>query len=225
MLMRILGCGLAGGLAGGLIVAAIQLVTATPIILHAETFEEVAQVGLLILAHAPEGYDPGAGGYDTTRAVLTAIATVAVATGYAWILLSAMTARGAEISARSVIPWAIAGFVVTGLAPAFGLPPELPGAAAADLVARQTWWIGTAAATAAGLAAIAFGRTALWTAAGVALIVLPHIIGAPHTSETASRVPAEVAAHFVAVSLVIQALIWLIPASIAGFAVSKLRTA
>lgn len=226
MLMRILLGGLVGGLAGGAIVTAIQLLSATPLILHAETFE-TAQAGLLVLVHShgPEAGTAAAGGFDLSRALLTAIATIAVATGYAWMLLAAMTARGAEITARSVIPWAVAGFFVTGLAPAFGLPPELPGAAAADLVARQAWWLGTAAATAAGIAAIAFGRTALWTAAGVALIVLPHVIGAPHAGEPASRVPAEVAGHFTAVSLVIQALIWLIPATIAGFTVSRLRPA
>ncbi|MEI2612914.1 MAG: CbtA family protein [Candidatus Promineifilaceae bacterium] len=37
------------------------------------------------------------------------------------------------------------------LAPAFGLPPELPGMAAADLGARQVWWCGTALATGVGI--------------------------------------------------------------------------
>ncbi len=226
MLMRILTGGLVGGLAGGAIVAAIQIVTTTPLILHAETFE-TAQAGLLVLVHS-HGAEAGAaatGGFDLTRALLTSIATIAVATGYAWMLLAAMTARGAEITARSVIPWAVAGFFVTGLAPALGLPPELPGTAAGDLMARQAWWLGTVAATAAGVAAIAFSRTALWTAAGIALIVLPHVIGAPHAGEPASQVPAEVAGQFVAASLVIHALIWLVPAAIAGFTVSRLKPA
>jgi adenosylcobinamide kinase/adenosylcobinamide-phosphate guanylyltransferase len=48
--------------------------------------------------------------------------------------------------------WGLAGFAVFTLAPGLGLPPELPAMPAADLLARQVWWIGTAAATAIGLA-------------------------------------------------------------------------
>lgn len=37
--------------------------------------------------------------------------------------------------------WGLAGCATFVLAPTLGLPPELPGTAAADLTLRQTWWI------------------------------------------------------------------------------------
>ena len=86
--------------------------------------------------------------------------------------------------------WGLAGFVVFTAAPGLGLPPELPGMPVADLTARQTWWIATAAATAGGLCLLAF-RSAAWAAVlGLALIALPHLIGAPLAPESHSEVPA-----------------------------------
>jgi len=220
MFGRLAACGLAGGILGGCLVAAIQAVTTTPLILHAELFEvhEVADAASIILAHAHEvATDAGGGeGYDTTRLFMTSIMTVAAAIGYGWILLSAMYLKGSAITARSILPWAVAAFVATGLAPSLGLAPELPGSAAADLDARQLWWAGTALATAIGLGLIAFSRNPLWIAAALVLIVLPHVIGAPLPPEPASRVPAEVAAEFAGASLVVQFLAWVIPGAIAG---------
>lgn len=226
MLTRILAGGLIGGIAGGIVVGAIESVTTTPLILHAEQFEvkDVASAAQILLVHASD-HAAGAAGGSLSRTLLTFAATVLVAVGYVWMLLAAMFAKGTEINARSVIPWAVAGFFVTGLAPALGLAPELPGASAAGLEARQIWWIGTAIATALGLAAIFFGRHVIWSIVGVGLIVLPHVIGAPRPAEMESLVPAELAAEFVATSLVVQALIWIVPAVIAGYAVSRFKPA
>lgn len=224
MLARILAGGLIGGVVGGAAIAAIQSVTTVPLILVAESFEASAAVsrGLLHLADAHSHAAPAAAPDAAARPVLTLIATVAVATGYAWMLLAAMLARGAAITAPGVVPWAVAAFFAAGLAPAFGLAPELPGAAAADLAARQAWWIATVVASAAGLAAIFLGRTPLWIAAGLAALALPHLAGAPQAPEVASRVPAEIAARFAAASLGIQALMWILPGVIAGYAVARL---
>jgi predicted cobalt transporter CbtA len=40
------------------------------------------------------------------------------------------------------------------------------------------------------------------------VLLVPHLIGAPHPPEFESRVPAELAAHFAALSLAVQALLW-----------------
>jgi cobalt transporter subunit CbtA len=223
MLTRILAGGLIGGIVGGVVVGAIESVTTTPLILHAEQFEmkDVASAAQILLVHS-DGQSMAADGDGggLARVLLTYAATVLVAVGYVWMLLAAMFFKGAEINARSVVPWAVAGFFAAGLAPALGLAPELPGAYAAELELRQFWWIGTAIATGIGLAAIFFGRTFAWSAAGVMLIALPHVIGAPRPDEMGSLVPAELAAEFVSASLVVQALIWVIPAVIAGYAIS-----
>ena len=85
------------------------------------------------------------------RAAFTTLATVGTSFGLGLILLGAMILADARIDARHGLMWGAAAFAATGLAPALGLSPELPGAAAADLIARQLWWFGTALATSAGL--------------------------------------------------------------------------
>ena len=55
-------------------------------------------------------------------------------------------------------------FAAFGLAPALGLPPELPGAFAASLRERQLWWLLAASGAAAGLLLLAFKRGAAFKA-------------------------------------------------------------
>ena len=94
------------------------------------------------------------------------------------------------------------------LAPAVGLPPELPGMAAADLVPRQIWWVATIAATAAGIYLIATQARPWALVLAVALIVAPHLIGAPVAPHGEGTVPAELVARFVANSIAANAVFW-----------------
>jgi cobalt transporter subunit CbtA len=216
MFGRLLLGGLLGSLAGGIVVTAIQAVTATPLILAAERYEHLeTAVASLVLVH--DHAAPAAEGLTLDRLLLTGSATVAVATGYVLVLLAILWFRGGAIDARRMATWAVAGFLVTGLAPSLGLAPELPGSGAAELGARQLWWAATVAATAVGLAAIVFGRTLPWVLAGIGVLALPHVVGAPHPDVLVSEVPAELAAQFAATSLVIHALTWIVPAALAGY--------
>ena len=119
---------------------------------------------------------------------------------------------------RQAVSWAAAGFVVTGLAPALGLAPELPGMAAADLLARQAWWLATAVATAVALWLLFQSEHMGLKALAVILIVAPHVIGAPHLHDAEpSRVPAELAARFAATSLVVHAALWVLTGLAVGY--------
>ena len=92
--------------------------------------------------------------------------------------------------------------------PGLGLPPELPGMPVAELAARQTWWIATAAATAIGLCLLAF-RSAAWAAVlGLGLIALPNLIGAPLAPEFHSEVPAALSHRFIVVVTLTSLLFW-----------------
>ncbi|MNY39165.1 putative cobalt transporter subunit CbtA [compost metagenome] len=95
------------------------------------------------------------------------------------------------------------------LAPTLGLPPELPGTAAADLAQRQAWWVGTAASTAVGLALIVFGKQWLLKIIGAAILVVPHVIGAPQPEVHESLAPEALEAQFKIASLLTNALFWL----------------
>ncbi|MBX9947184.1 MAG: CbtA family protein [Reyranella sp.] len=216
MLSRILSVGLLAGLVAGLLIAALQQVTTTPLILAAETYEKPVEVSAAPKAphshHGTEAHSHGDGWKPADglpRFFFTAVTTVATAIGVAFVLIAIMVFAGVPIDEGRALAWAIAGFVACGLAPAAGLAPELPGAASGDVVGRQLWWVGTAIATAVGLwGFLRAGHHPAVRLGAIVLLLAPHFIGAPHAHEFESKVPAEIAAQFTALSLVVQALLW-----------------
>ena len=233
MVTRVLTVSILAGLLAGLIIAALQHVTTTPLILKAETYEAALALkaptlaafdgeAKIILAHGPAGDTPGHDHAEwkpqdgLQRTLFTSAVTIATAIGFAALLLAGMIAAGETIDQRSALVWGACGFLALGLAPAMGLAPELPGAASAALEQRQLWWLATAIATALGLFLfLRFERPWLKLAA-VVVILLPHIVGAPHPAAPESKVPAELAAHFTSLSLGIQAALWLVTAFMVG---------
>jgi cobalt transporter subunit CbtA len=142
------------------------------------------------------------------RSAFTVGANILTAIGFALLLTGAYAIRGRRVTWREGLLWGLAGFVVFTAAPGLGLPPELPGMPVADLTARQTWWIATAAATAGGLCLLVL-RSAAWAAVlGLALIALPHLIGAPLAPESHSAVPAALSHRFVVVVTLTSLLFW-----------------
>ncbi|MEQ9559143.1 MAG: CbtA family protein [Rhodospirillales bacterium] len=228
---RIFAVALLAGLAAGLVVSVVQHFTTTPIILHAEEFENKPTASLggharvdldarglagarLYLAHGTESHGPGAkaeawGPEDgLERTLFTALTNVLTAIGFALVLTAAIFMRGRPVDGRRGVAWGIAGFAAVSLAPALGLPPEGPGAMAAELTGRQGWWVLCAALTAGGLGLMFLGVQRWMPWAGVGLLVLPHVLGAPQAEAMGGPVPPELAAHFVAASLVTAAAFW-----------------
>ena len=117
---------------------------------------------------------------------------------------------------------ALGGLLIAGrhiaiqLAPAAGLPPELPGNVGADLATRQLWWMGTVAATMGGLGLFAFGRGAIAYGVAALLLILPHAIGAPELDTYYGVAPAELSAHYAARALAVGAASWAILGAVAG---------
>jgi cobalt transporter subunit CbtA len=216
---RILTGALIAGLAAGLLAAILNLWTLTPLILQAEVFEG---------GHAHEhSHDDGtthvhageAEGQTLSRALGTVATTLVAYAGFGLLLGAglAVAARfGHRIDARTGLLWGLAGFACVHLAPAVGLPPELPGLDSAGLVARQLWWAFCVAATATGLACLAFGRLTGVLILGVALILLPHALGAPQPAEFGGTVPPGLAAAFATRALGVAALAWAALGTLAG---------
>ena len=153
---------------------------------------------------------------------MTSLATVVLGIGFALALLGAMVLSGRPIDAGTGLAFGAAGFAAMTLAPALGLPPELPGNAATDLAGRQAWWIFAAASTAAGLAGLLLGRNAAIRITGIVLVAVPHIVGAPQPAAFASTAPAELAGHFAAASLVVSAVFWAVLGAASGAAYERL---
>lgn len=223
MIARVLWAGIVAGLIAGAVATAIQLTRLVPLIQVAEEYETAAlhdhhhdaasdASGAAEAAHDDEWEPEG-----LWRPAFTAGANALTGIGYGLLLVAGMTLAGRRTDTGVGLLWGLAGFVVFAAAPALGLPPELPGMAAAELGARQAWWLGTAAATALGIVGLAFGPPKL-KALGILLLVAPHVIGAPHVDSGAESagIPGEIAAQFVAASLLSGLLFWLALGAAAG---------
>ncbi len=223
IIKRIFMTAIVAGLLAGAILTGLQAVAAVPLVLQAEQYEAA---GHEHGGEAGAGHEHGtvASGAETPawapsdgaeRWFFTFITNIIVAIGFGLLLAAALALRG-RCDWREGLLWGLAGFGVFHLAPALGLPPELPGAPAADLGARQAWWLLTVVCTAGGLAALVFAPRGLVKAAGAGLLLVPHLLGAPIPGEHDSALPAHLAASFVVVSLATNAAFWLALGGLSG---------
>jgi cobalt transporter subunit CbtA len=217
VLQRVLLTALTAGLLAGLLVSVLQATRVTPLILAAELYEAPAP------AHDAHDRSTWAPEDGIERTAYTVVANLLIGVGFGLLLAAGFALYGGPVDLRTGVLWGLAGFAAFALAPAFGLPPEPPGMAAADLASRQAWWLGTAAATAGGLALIAYADHPVAKASGVVAIALPHLIGAPHPEIVeASALPAAIAARFVAASLVTSAVFWVVLGGLSGWLYRRL---
>ncbi len=224
MIVRLVSAALVAGFLAAVVSTGLQLALTSPLILKAETYEgaapapTAAHAALIVPVHG--GHDHGHDGAQTgagedwqpapglSRMAFTGLATLIGGVGYALLLGAAMLALRRVPSPESGLALGIAGFLAVALAPAIGLPPELPGMGGAALEVRQFWWLFVVLATALGLYLIAERRSAPAISAGLVLIVAPHVIGAPFVADAESRLPAAFAAQFAARSLAISFVFW-----------------
>lgn len=224
VLARLLGAALAAGIVAGLIASFGQAMKLTPLILAAEQFEteghddSTADSPDASAHQHDESWKPAEG---AERIAYTVLANILAGTGFGLLLCACLTLYRGRLDAARGIAWGLAGFAAFSLAPALGLPPELPGSAAAELGARQAWWLSTAVATAAGLALLFLQERTIWRVAGAVAILVPHVVGAPHPPAVAVALPAELAAQFAVGSLAISAVFWAALGGVAGFALRR----
>jgi cobalt transporter subunit CbtA len=213
------------GLLAAILLTLLQSLWVTPLILEAETYEnapsaiaaqnhESSQPISHEHAHptakaAPHSHDSEAWGPEDgwQRTLATGLSNLVVAIGFALMLAGLFTLRAPNKTWQGLL-WGFAGFATFCLAPAVGLPPEVPGTAAADLAQRQSWWIGTTLATATGLSLLAFAKHWPLRVAGLLLLALPHLIGAPQPEMHSSLAPEALGQQFILASLVTNALFW-----------------
>lgn len=223
LFQRIFFAAVLAGLVAGLAYAALQQWKVTPLILEAETFEIAAPEEA-----APHTHDAATPAHEhdedawapqdgAERTFYTVLANVLASIGFALLLAAVSVLGGIEITARNGVLFGLAGFISFQLAPALGLPPELPGMAAAEIGGRQAWWIATAVATGAGIFVLAKWQN--FTAVGICavLLLLPHIIGAPVAPDEPTDVPAHLATTFAASAFAASALFWLTVGPLLGW--------
>ena len=119
--------------------------------------------------------------------------------------------RRTRSSRRRAALWGACAFAATGLATSLGLAPRAArqrrrrSRRAPDLVDRDRRLDRRRACSRCCASTRRSPKLV-----GVALIVAPHIIGAPQPPAPESTVPAELAARFAAASLAVQALTWIL---------------
>lgn len=237
MLGRIAVAALVAGAVAGVFFWAAHMVKVVPLVIQAEVYEDQTAGGHSHAAEASanarqaaseqpaaaeEEWGP-AEGFE--RAAYTLMADLLLSIGFAFILCAAFALSGRAIDWREGAVWGIVAFAAVYVSPALGLAPELPGMQAGDLHARQTWWLATAAAGAAGFALVFLARPSWLRLGGAILILLPHLVGAPTHELQAGPVPAELAAQFAVASLSVTGLFWVVLGGCAGYAYNRMQKA
>jgi len=217
MFSRILTSALFAGAAAGLIAALLQLVFVQPVLLHAELYEtgELVHFGAEAVSAHPE-----LAGFDVMRDGLSIVFTMLTYTGYALIMVALMSVaegQGHVITARTGLLWGLAGFITFHFAPGLTLAPEVPGVAAADVFERQIWWTATVAATGIAMWLIAFGGNTVSYLIAAALLLAPHLIGAPEPDTFSGPVPTEIGALFAARAFGVGMAAWALVGTFAGY--------
>jgi cobalt transporter subunit CbtA len=203
------------GLVAALVLTFVQSVWVTPLILQGETYEDRAEAVALqhesASSQAGHHHDPAAwkpqDGWE--RMSFTFLADLLMGVGYAFVLVAVYLLWREPKSALWGAAYGLAGFIVFFASPGLGLPPELPGTAAAALASRQLWWVMTALATGAGLLLL-FSQGKWWVRVlALAILIAPHLVPAPQPAMEASLAPADLQSHFRLATTLCNAAFWL----------------
>jgi cobalt transporter subunit CbtA len=227
---RIIYSSIVIGLVAGMLLTSLQITCLKQIIVEAESYEAYSAEtfaghsdhGHSDRAHADDGHvdDVWAPAEGLERAAYSFLANALVSTGFAAIMLALMNQlqlpRKANISWGQGSLWGLAGFTALFLAPAIGLPPEIPGAVSAPLEHRQLWWALTALSVAIGLGIFAFAAVR-FKALGVLFLAVPYIVGAPqadtpmfqHADPSVTQALINLHQQFVVISTVVNLIFWL----------------
>lgn len=238
MIQRMLASAMFAGVAAGLLAAALHFFFLQGNILLSEQYETGALTHFSGAAAEGHTHDHGALGEAQTgtaahshdhgdgtqsavqRNGLTVLFMALVYVGYGLMLVAgfALAERsGHRITVRQGLLWGLAGFAAFQLMPAMGLSPELPGTPAADLTARQLWWLATALCTAGALALVGYGKGLPAFGLAILLLALPHLVGAPETDGFAGVAPPELAAAFAARALGVGLIAWAVLGWLAAY--------
>ncbi|NRB38443.1 MAG: CbtA family protein [Pseudomonadales bacterium] len=241
---RIIFNALLVGLLAGFILSVIQLLTVTPIILAAEMFE-VADVNVhgADSHHGSHG-SPGHHGEaivteeswapadGSERTLYTFISNGFAGIGFAALLLALMAQMQilsvAQLTPLKGLLWGIAGFVTFFLAPALGLPPEIPGVEAAAVEHRQAWWLMAVIGVGGGLIILAYAPIKL-KILGFLFLAVPYLLPIPHHDGPAFTHPdpavvetlMQLHQQFIFVSAASNLAFWLLLGGLSAWAVNN----
>ncbi len=209
-LTRLFAIALLAGTITGLATGLMQELTINPLIVMAEAYESGAV--------APGDLGPEVAPFQAewTRIVTNIATNMIFGFGGALVLGGVMVMIG-KTRLKYGFLIGISAFVIFALAPSLGLPPRPPAYPEADLFTRQIWWIATAACTAVGLGMMFLVRGIWAIVAGIALLAIPHIWGAPLVDESGAILPLSLVQQFSLWSLFITGFFWISLGCLSGY--------
>ncbi len=216
--LRIILVAALAGLVAGAVASAMQWGRVVPRIIEAEIFESATIARDAGPEADRESWVPDEG---FERGFFTTIFNLLEGVGAGLLLAIGIHLTGGSDWRRG-LAWGACGFLTFTLAPSLGLPLELPGVELAPLADRQIWWYATVAATGGGLALIVRVRRAWAIGLGVAMIVLPHVVGAPQPEHYVGVVHDAPALAFAASAVATNLVFWLVLGGVAGFLYRRL---
>jgi len=229
------------GIISGLLFSAVQFIGVSPIIFAAEQYE-VAEPEVETVpdhhhgeaASSAHHHDAEAWGPEDglERSLYTLLSYVLAGIGFAAVLLAIMSQLQlngvTRLSVVKGLAWGVAGFIAFFAAPGIGLPPEIPGIEAAPLEYRQSWWMLAVVASGIGIGVLAFAK-GFFKAAGLLLIAIPYLIGAPHPAgpefthpdANAVAILSDLHQQFIIASGVSNLIFWLALGALCAWALNR----
>lgn len=216
-------CAFALAVIASAVLSVYQIFWITPIIIDAETYEITAPIlspqSSEIAIWTPEN--------GTQRHGWNFTSNLLVSFAFSLILLSVMSIKK-TITTFGGIGWGGAAYLTVFVAPALGLPPEIPGMEAGYLEGRQAWWLFTVLAIALSLWLIAYQAIA-YKIIGVFLAISPYVIGVPqpthppfiNTNPQAIEALTLLWQQFVIQTSIANLLLWLVIGAGSGFLVTR----
>ncbi len=207
-----------GGLVAGLLLSLMQQLEVIPLIQTAENYEAsslpMAQDDRLSpIESAHRVWMPHQG---AERFLYTVAANLGMSVGFSLMLCAVFVFFEPKLVRHGML-WGLAGYAVFFLAPALKLPPELPGAASADLQSRQLWWLATVLCSAVGLFGLIFAKQATFKLLAAGLLILPQVIGGPVIPDYTSAMPDTLVRQFVMAVGAVNFIFWLMLGSVTAW--------
>lgn len=232
------------GIIAGSLYGFFQQFQINPIIYAAEAYEvsEVAEAPADTHADTTQdghSHDHGSGtgwspddGFE--RITSTLVANILAAITFSLFMISVMSfhnlkSKKPHLSWKTGIVWGIGLMLSIFVAPSLlGLHPEIPGTVSESIGQRQVWWISSTVATALGLLLLYYGAAA-FKIAGVVLLALPHVLGAPNpkthsfanTDPVAVEALSQLTGQFVTMTTIGMGIFCLLIGALCGFASTR----
>ncbi len=217
------------GVLAGLLLSAVQRLQVVPIIFEAETYEVTEESAAVASAdghghshsHEAAGEEGWAPEDGAERTSYTVLANILAGIGFSLLLAAAIMFKNRS-GLKNGLLWGLGGYVAFFVAPSLGLLPEIPGTVADELASRQIWWGATVVATIAGLGMLVFAESVLMKGIGAILLVVPHLVGAPHPAEHSSLAPESLTHAFVQATAIANGLFWVVLGGLTGLFLQKM---